>query len=188
MSTDGEEEYELFSKIVEGISNDRFLAFIDAFVTRNALRDDLVWPSAEAQGDSTFSIAHFQVFSQYQAMFESRVGSTLRKGGAGGRPFPIERFVKLCQECVEPKQAKGQQPTSSSSGTEKERGDEKNRNDEAPEPRQGGDVAATKVELCEALLSMVMSIGDFPTFCRIMHEKQQELQSDELGDDDDDAS
>lgn len=177
---------DVFVAAIDGISNDRFMAFLDRFTMNqianpNALEADdgtpasrqrLHWVSTSEGGkrEEDFSPAHFQAFSGYQTIFESRLKSVLKSHGG----LSAEAFFDLCAELLDTPEVEGEAPSAP--------GDAKRDGAEAHE-----DPAVSTRELCQALLEMVDTVSDFSNFAAMMSVKERAMYAPSSDDDDDAA-
>ncbi|CUG91757.1 Hypothetical protein, putative [Bodo saltans] len=192
-------EESLFESIIEGISNDRFLTFIEQYthalispLSAKHLRwcsdftdDDSagVVPLSSSPQDSPsssptsifqFSQQHFAVFQMYQLMFESRISSVLKKATDGA--ISPERFFEICARILAEKPANilaaGVESVSLHINLES----------------AGRPILVS--DLCETLLDMVESVSSFQTFAALMAERQRKLlidDKDAVASDDDES-
>jgi hypothetical protein len=194
----GMDEAVLFESVIDAISNDRFLMFIEQFthalispLSTRYLRwcrevDDENTAEQPQQGSSIdhFSPQHFEAFQTYQALFESRIVSVLKKvsrpDGAG--TVSPELFFAMCEKIISEK------PESATSRLiASEMANLCVRDGSRIPSSEQGHVVITLVDLCETLLDMVHSVSSFDTFAAMLAERQQKLVSADADTETDDA-
>lgn len=185
-------EAALFESIIEGISNDKFLVFIEQYTHAlisplsikhlkwcSELDEDVdddneaaVSPpgsSAALQPSSIFhySTRHFEVFQMYQLMFETRIVSVLKASDHGS--MTPERFFELCASIVAEDKSAKVMAMATNLETVDIGGDEgKSAEDASQRP-------ITAADLCNALLDMVETISSFDAFAELMAKRQRQL-------------
>jgi hypothetical protein len=176
-------EESLFESIIDGVSNDRFLMFIEQYthalispLSAKHLRwcvepsDDelngvasssmsLEGPASSPTSLFQFTQKHFEVFQTYQLMFEARISSVLKKTTDGA--ISSERFFEICARILSEKSA---------SRITAEL-DDVNLNDTPG----SADKPILVADLCEALLDMVDAVSSFQTFATLMADRQRKL-------------
>ena len=86
---------EVFEAVVEGISSDGFLTFIDRFLSTD---NGLCWPP---EAGTSYSLQHLQFHAQYTNIYESRVRSVLRKHGVSEDDFAAQCRLAQKQDRIE---------------------------------------------------------------------------------------
>lgn len=174
-------EHELFTAVIDAISNDRFLRFMEQFThsliaptsprflqwcseARSVALEEINHASTSLSSESSiqsFTVQHYRAFETYQLMFESRINSILRNIDAA---LTSERFFLLCEQIVGGYRVA-------------------ERREHAQHAHAGECVSVE--ELCHTLLDMVEFVTSFQCFSSMLATRQLALlQGDDSGTDD----